>query len=175
MPVTLDLPPQLADEFDHKALAPAEHATLILHLAASLLKDKPSTRFQGAVKEFLSSRSVDAARIASVLSELVEICEGIRRESDACPPLQGGGSESIGIALRGWRDAVVQRLGPGTTVAEDFGHAVSVTPSPDTMTQSIGRSPRVSAFGKYADVPISSEAFAREKQEEIEREERRWR
>ena len=163
MSLTLDLPPQLAEEFDRKALDPAEHATLILHLAASLLKDEAETRFQGAVKEFLATHSIDAAKVSSVLGELIGLCEGV----DVARSDESAGSEAIGNVLRGWREAVAQRLGPESPIAEP--------PSPGDSTRQLGQRPRVSAFGKYADVPISSEAFAREKQEEIEREERRWR
>ena len=175
MSITLDLPPQLTEEFQTGSLAPTDQATLILHLAAALLAEEPATLFQGAVKEFLASRSIDSLRIASVLDELVAFCAGEREKEDGSTPVEGDRTKRIELVLRGWRDAVVRRLSPEMSIEENCDLLIKELPPPGQMTQALGRSPRISALGKYAHLPISSEAFAREKQEEIDQEERRRR
>src|SRR5437870_4235552 len=67
MPMTLDLPRPLDEEITLEAkregVPAADHATLLLYLASSLLRGEEPTPFQKAVKDFLSYHSLDADRV----------------------------------------------------------------------------------------------------------------
>src|SRR5437762_135909 len=85
MPLTIALPEPLDEALAleaRKGGVPArEHATLLLYLAAALLRDEEPTPFQEAVKDFLSSHSLDADRVSSVFEELVRLC--LRTQDEA--------------------------------------------------------------------------------------------
>lgn len=66
------------------------------------------------------------------------------------------------------------------TVDEVFSHRHEIPPTAilelkvfEAAPPTAKQTPRASAFGKYSSVGGGSEAFAREKQQEIEREDRR--
>jgi hypothetical protein len=196
MPLTLDLPQPLNEELTLEAtregLAPTEHATLLLYLATALLREDDLTPFQEAVRIFLSSRSLDADRLASALEELVRLCVAeAHDEVKTSSPLQNARSGSVAAQqglhadseaaflsrLRAWRDVVVHVAGPvkNQRFDESFDAVKSnrrPLNSPVQRSGRVGRK-RTSAFGKYAGIVPSSEEFMREKQREIAREDGR--
>lgn len=149
MPLTIELPPQLGDmlreEADKAGLSPQEHATLLLSLATALLGDDNPTPFRDAVRLFIAQHSLDADQVACVFEELVARCAERKGNTDRIAP-------RIRDDLQSWRAWYVHQ-----PAANGNGSA------------------RPSAMGKYAHVPGTSDDFAREKQSEIEREERRAR
>ncbi len=184
MPLTIDLPPQLRQELEDEAqqegVSVVDHATLLLYLVVALLHEPKETPFQHAVELFLSQHSLDADLIATVFEELVRQCLTVQQEDKSpfashaeADPLA---RDSVGESLRTWRSGYVHRAlmgqAEGTSSREMPGDLVSTSP----IAQSPGQARRrPTAMGKYAFVPGSSDDFAREKQDEIAREDRRLR
>jgi hypothetical protein len=187
MPITLDLPPPLDEEItleaEREGVPAADHATLLLYLASSLLSGEPPTPFQQAVRDFLASHSVDADRVSSVFEELVRLClEAVGGEGQAShasrQALAGSPKaqqdphiESTSLPLlRAWRNTKVHR-----PVDRSVDVLISDLPPSKALVQRAGRvnKKRVSAYGKYAGIIPSSEEFMRERQKEIAREDGR--
>jgi hypothetical protein len=169
MSMTLEIPPPLEDELSREAkreeLSPEDHATLLLCLATALRKSAQETPFRKAVKEFLSSHSVDADRFSSALEALLGICSKHRDETPTVP------NESE----RQWALLTAPHHGGVLSILQSWRNDPVHMPPTEAMIESAGRSRRQpSAMGKYSHLGISSEEFAREKQEEIAREERGW-
>jgi hypothetical protein len=165
MSITINLPPDLERELIGEArrdgIAPAERAELLLRLALALRVEGPETPFGSAVGAFFRRHQIDPDRLASALDQLNGACIPVTLHST--PPAlfggdPGGPSERIRLEslLRRWRDDAVHR-----PVDEAATRQPEVT------------SPRPSILGKYAYLGLSSEDFMREKQEEIDREDRR--
>lgn len=156
MGLTLNLPAPIVDELTREAerekLSTEDHAALLLCLATALLKNPHETPFRMAVKEFLSSRSIDTDLLASALKGILVVCTHPRKEFafDTNPG-------AISPLLQDWR-------------------TVMVHPAPmELLTQASGRVKRPPvAKGKYGYLRLGSEEFSREKQDEIACEERNW-
>jgi hypothetical protein len=193
MPITLDLPPPLNEEItleaEREGVPAADHATLLLYLASSLLRGEAPTPFQEAVKDFLSYHSLDADRVSSVFEELVSLClaavhdEGKSSRAfqealtgTAVPP-EDSRPESLFLPrLKAWRNAIVHsRSAVDRPVDYSPEAVISDLPPSEALRQRAGRTSRErrSAFGKYAGIIPSSEEFMREKQKEIAREDGR--
>ena len=151
--VTLELPPsleaELANEAEREQVTPSEHATLLLFLASALRENGAETPFKAAVRSFLGERSVDARLFGSALEELLETCLA---HHDT-----GKSSQPYSSTLQSWRLPVIHRT-----------QATELLNSPARMPR------KLQAKGSCSDLGLSSEAFAKEKQEEIAREEKGW-
>jgi len=171
MPITLDLPAHLEEDLREEAekegVAPTEHAALLLSICTALFREADTTPFREAVKVFLSSRSLDTEYVATVLEELVEQCLLGQEQGDGSAAFQqsaaGGEERWMVSSLRAWRNSRVH---------QPIGALATPAPSVEGPSRRTGQV-RERAMGKYAHVPGTSEDFAREKQEEIAREERR--
>ena len=180
MRIVIELPPRLEEELSIDAsredVTPAEQATLFLYLAAAMTVEGTETPFRGAVRSFLGRHLVDFKRVALACDQLRKLClEGeLRPDSPASAgidefPGSAEGVELDGLderqfdLLRAWRSSIVhqpsQRIGTSGASAHD-------------PTRQTSQSARPSIRGKYAYLGLSSEDYAREKQLEIEREDR---
>ncbi|HEV2735984.1 MAG TPA: hypothetical protein VGV85_14150 [Longimicrobiaceae bacterium] len=173
MTMTVDLPAHLEEglreEAEKKGVQPSEHAALLLSICTALLSDAGTTPFRSAVKEFLSHRSLDSDHLATVFEELVQQCLAAGEEGMASQPFEqtvvAADPSWVDANLRAWRDSLVHQ-----SVGADFDW--SVLPRAAETARAAGRT-RGSARGKYAHLGGTSEDFARRKEEEIAREERR--
>ena len=165
MSITIDLPPRLDQELLREAIrdgvAPTVRAELLLRLAIVLRPEGSATPFGSAVREFLRQHEIDPDRLASVLDQFNDACvpnarhpvQGFSPDTDA---RASNGRISLESPLRRWRDEAVHRPS-----GEEAGMSAQLT------------SPRPSIMGKYAHIGLSTEDFMREKQEEIDREDRK--
>lgn len=158
MAMTVDLPSVLEEglreEAEREGVHPSEHAALLLSICTALLNDAEATPFRRAVKEFLSRRSVDSEHLAAAFEELVLECLAAAQDAErASNVFQGEHPRWSDPTLRAWRDSLVHQPSP----APEAGPA----------------EPWKGARGKYAHIGGTSEDFARQKEEEIAREERR--
>lgn len=150
MSLTLELPPKLGDELTRNAerenTTTEEHAKLLLSLATALLSENRSTPFHKALRVFISTRSLDPDTVASVFEDFLSVC--VSRNID---PLE-------------------------ISADTDFDVLLEESPAVESLIQATGRlnRPRPSARGSCSHLGLSSEQFAKEKQEEIAREERGW-
>jgi hypothetical protein len=169
MGLTLDLPPPLEEvltrEAERERVSPAEHASLLLSLATALREKGPETPFRVAVRTFLSAHAVDPDQFGVAMEGLLGIC------SDQPNPAVPIGAS---LELR-WSVASAAHHGTESSILQSWRNSVVHLPTTEEMIPSSGRTRRrPSARGKYAHLGLSSEEFAREKQEEIAREERGW-
>jgi hypothetical protein len=180
MPLTLDLPPHLEEELEQEAqkegVSVTDHTTLLLYLITALLEEQEQTPFQNAVKSFFFHHSLDVDHLASVFEELVQQCLDLK-EDEVSPVSQEvsdpHASRYIYESLRAWRNWYVHQ--PITLKAIDALYEGVLSPSAPTQRkiQQTGRIARKqTAMGKYAYIPGSSDDFAREKPNEIAREDR---
>ena len=177
MTITLEIARTLDEELNLEAaregVSPSELATLLIYLAQALLSEREPTPFQKAVREFLSSRSLDPHRVASVWEELVRFCVENPAESDLAPErdtLSEQGFRNVGALLKRWRNQTVHG-GPG---ALSFGPSEFERPGNEhpgqksTMISELGEEDRVkhvrSIRGKYAHVALTSEDLHRDRQ-----------
>ncbi len=163
MAMTVDLPEHLEvglrEEAEKEGVQPSEHAALLLSICTALLSDAETTPFRSAVKEFLAHRSLDSEHLATAFVELVQQC--------LAGALDEGPEPSwVDANLRAWRNSLVHR-----GVDANFEWVFATPPSAGTA-QVAGRV-KPGARGKYAHLGEASEDFARQKEEEIAREERR--
>ncbi len=171
--MTVDLPAHLEEglreEAEKEGVQPSEHAALLLSICTALLSDTGTTPFRSAVKEFLSHRSLDSDHLATVFEELVQQCLAAGEEGMASQPFEqtvvAADPSWVDANLRAWRDSLVHQ----STGAES---GWPIPPSAAGSAQAAGRV-RGGARGKYAQLGGTSEDFARQKEEEIAREERR--
>jgi hypothetical protein len=197
MSLTIELPRPLgevlASEAQREGISAAEHATILLYLAAALLKEGTPTPFQEAVRSFLAHRSVDAGQIASVLEELVRMCLAAREEETTAVDVASSdtAAEREFTLVRHWRNAIVHAL----DVSPDA--VISHHPPSDAVQQRSGRRQRRSGDGQGATPreqerdpdlvarvkkirgkfarsgePLASDALHRERQSDKEQEER---
>jgi hypothetical protein len=163
MPMTVDLPEHLEEglreEAEKEGVQPSEHAALLLSICTALLSDAGTTPFRSAVKEFLSHRSLDSEHLATAFEELVQQCLAGALDEDREPSW-------VAANLRAWRNSLVHQ-----GVDTNLEWVLSTPPSAGTA-QVADRAKR-GARGKYAHLGGTSEDFARRKEEEIAREERR--
>jgi hypothetical protein len=168
MSMTLEIPPPLEDELSREAkreeLSPEDHATLLLCLATALRKSAQETPFRRAVREFLSSHSVDADRFSTAFETLLGVCSEHRDETPTVPKEL----EPERTATTATPDSVKP------SILQSWRNALVHMPLTEAMIQSAARR-QPSAMGSCSHLGLSSEEFAREKQEEIAREERGWR
>jgi hypothetical protein len=162
MTLSIELPAPLQEELaleaEREGLTVSEQATLIIYLATALLKERPDTPFRNAVRSVLEDRRIDPRQLSSALEELKKLCivslpEPASKAFDE--------HDRSCISLRHWRDAVVHNP---ASVSLD-----SRTDPPIDPTVQIERR---SIRGKYAYINFSSDDHAREKQIEIDREDR---
>ena len=165
MSITINLPPLLERELIGEArrdgIAPAERVELLLRLSVALRFEGPETPFGSAVRAFFRRHQIDPERLASALDQFNGVCVPVNLHS--VPPALSDGDpgesserlrpESL---LRRWREDAVHR-----PVKEEATIQAEVS------------SPRPSILGKYAHLGLCSEDLMREKQEEIDREDRR--
>ena len=173
MAIVIELPPDLEEELSIEArragLSPAEQSTLFLYLATALVGDGPDTPFRGAVRSFLARHRVDPDRVSSACDQLKRRClEGYPPEDVASTgraidrdPIETSGDDRFDGLLRAWRDANVHQ-----PIRNESG-ATARDSTPRTSRATVA-----SIRGKYAYLGLSSEDFAREKQLEIDREDR---
>ncbi len=175
MPLTLELPAQLEEDLKQEAekegVPATDHAALLLSIITALLRETEATPFRNALREFFSQHSLDAEQVALVLEELVEQCLQEDDKGKASATFQ----QKVGNAiprqvyenLREWRNWQVHQ-----PIDASLDQVTSPLPPPHRVIQREGRLVRKqTAMGKYAYVPGTSDDFAREKQEEIAREE----
>jgi hypothetical protein len=158
---------ELMSEARLTGVAPAELAGLLLCLADALRSGAPETPFSVAVRSFLSRHQLDPDYLSVALEHLKELCFRSKLQATS-PRLIGSVPETmgdfvrLGEILRDWRDdALHQPIENGVAVMSDV-----------SLRQDPAR-PRPSILGKYAHLGLSSEEFAREKQLEIDREDRK--
>ncbi len=155
MGIVVELPPELekalVDEAGREGVTPAEQAALLLCLVGAMLEEGPETPFRGAVRSFLTQHRVDSKQFASAFGRLKSLCldEAPRPESE-------GEAGRLDGLLRAWRDAGVHGSEGGESM-----------PTSELPARS-----RPSIRGKYAYIGFSSDDHAREKQFEIDREDR---
>ena len=180
MSITVELPPPLDDELSSEArregISVADHTAILLHLATALRNEGSPTPFRDAVRVFVSSRSLDAERVASVLDELVEICVGDREGGAdveaAAATRRVADADAARALLRAWRVQIVHGpRGAELGVDLDLDAVIVDMPPVDVLRQRAGRLRRPAAKGRYSHIGGGSEEFAREKPREIAREE----
>jgi hypothetical protein len=150
MGMTLELPPELGEELTRNAerehTTPEEHAKLLLSLATALLSESRSTPFHKVLRVLISTRPLDADSFASVFDDLLSVCVMYK-------------IDPLNLPLDADFDLILRDTGPL-----------------ESLIQRAGRLPRrrPTAMGSCAHLGLSSDQFAKEKQEEIAREERGW-
>ncbi len=161
MPLTLELPPALEEELQEEAtkegVPASDHAILLLYLATALLEESETTPFRDAVRAFLSYRSIDTHRVASVFEELVRECLG---------KWKGTSSDIVLRNLREWRNRYVHQ--PSDVPSEKTSLSLPSKKEPKRRKDRPRR--EGTALGKYAHISGSSEEFAADKQEDTIRE-----
>jgi hypothetical protein len=166
MPLTLELPAPLEENLKQEAqkegVPATEHAAFLLSVLMALLQEKEATSFRNAVRTFFSYHSLDAEQVATVFEELVEQSFQSQEKGKTSAEFQQA-SES----LRAWRNWHVHQP------IDEPREMEPLQPLHRRLRKSERTGERETAMGKYAHVPGSSEDFAREKQEEIAREDRR--
>ena len=180
MILSIDLPPSLdqslADAAARDGVSPSEQATFLLLLASALTGKAANTLFRSAVREFLEQNAIDADRVAEVCDKLMTFClehnigpaSSMSGEAGPMSSLEPKSMTRTRFLLRQWRTSNVHQ-----SVADD-NHASPTRFAPkEILEQNHNGSQRISLRGKYAWLKTSSDDFAREKQEEIDREDRR--
>ena len=151
MSLEVDLPHALEHEIRSQAecegLSLEDHVVLVLELSTILLHEGAQTPLRRAVNEFFAKRSIPAYQVAEVLRELLRLA--IDHNLDTNP---GHSTEATDVTI----DTV-------SILERALEAYVRIPPKP-----------RVSGLGKFDHIPFSSEDFAREKQEELVREEAKW-
>jgi hypothetical protein len=177
MAILIDLPPEVEEELNAEAgrngVSAAERGAFLLEFATALTRDSRKTPFRKIVQAYLQQSSVETDRLAEVVEGLMEFC---LRETH--PTLIGSGepdfsstdsasTDRIIASLRGWRHSEAHR-----SVSENEGLTIRELPTLESLIQRTGRMRRLKAMGKYAHLGGGSEEFMREKQGELDREER---
>ena len=145
MTMVLELPPPLEEELTQEAErigVPAdEHAQYLLWVASALLDRSNSTPVSATVRGFLAEHSVDHERVRRMLEQLV------RR-------VQASTDDGVDLMITTGNSRVVVEPKGGGWAKGSSGESFP-THHP-------------SAMGKYAHLNISSDDYARRKQEEID-------
>jgi hypothetical protein len=166
MPLTLELPAPLEENLKQEAqkegVPAAEHAAFLLSVLTALLREKEATSFRNAVRSFFSQHSLDADQVASVFEELVE--QFLQGQEKGKPSAE---FQPASESLRNWRNWHVHQP------IDESRETAPLQPLRQRTRKGERSDKRQTAMGKYAHVPGSSEDFAREKQEEIARADRR--
>jgi hypothetical protein len=136
MPRTLDLSEPLSEEIEQEArregVSPADHAALLLYIVTALHETgKAATPFQQAVRVFLSSRSVDAEQISTVLDELVQFCL-------TAPTGAGKSGAALQMSAENQAGNAIYAL-PAYRPLAQWRNAFVHSPPLDTMTRATGR------------------------------------
>lgn len=148
MSLPLVLPPsleyQLRSEAEREGLSLQDHVSLVLNLSTALLKDEGETPLRQAVNDFFAKRSLDSYRVSQALRDLLQLAASSHDPGEQSELFQSG----------------IAADDPTTILERVLGTSMKVQ-----------RNPQLSGFGKYADLLPSSDDFAREKQEDLAREE----
>src|SRR5260370_33953841 len=112
--MALEIPSPLDEELtwdaEREGVSTNDLATLLLCLTHALLNESRPTPFQEAVREFLSSQSLDSHHVAAVLEGLVRLCLRQPGESDPSSEEEIRYGKDIGdmvALLQLWRNSIV--------------------------------------------------------------------
>jgi hypothetical protein len=164
MSLIINVSPQFEQDLLREAIrdgiAPIVRAELLLRLAMALRSEGSETPFGSAVREFFRKHEIDPDQLATVLDQLNDACvPNARHPVKVFSPDVNAHISNRRVRpeslLRRWRTEAVHR-----PLEEEASRSAEVT------------SMRPSSMGKYAHLGLSSEDFMREKQEEIDREDR---
>jgi hypothetical protein len=178
MVISIDLPApleaELALEAKREGVTVAEQATLLLQLISTMTKVGGRTRFRSVVEGYLHQNSLDADRLADIMHGLISVClrdpvadstpEGDNSPKTAATVLD----EQVLEILRGWRSSANE-----VAIESSVEKFATELPPLEHLIQRMGRVKQPSILGKYAYLGGGTEEFMQEKQEELDREDRR--
>jgi hypothetical protein len=181
MALSIELPAPLEEELALEAkregVTVSDQAALLLQFMTALAREGRITPFRSLVQAYLRQKSLDAERLADVIDGLVAIClhsESLNpansNVSTLNDPSKNSKLEAAKSLLREWRSPDVHReIG-----IESSMEIMQVEfPPLESLIQRAGRMTRESILGKYAYLGGGTEEFMRQKQTEIDRENRR--
>jgi len=171
---------ELAVEASREGVSTSEQAAFLLQLITASTRDGRKTPFRSVVKAYLRQNSLDADRLADVFEGLMAVClqndgpEPMEPDKQTPGPIDSMETDRALSLLRGWRSPEAN-----CSVDQNVDISTHELPPPEQLIQRAGRMRRTarmrasSVRGKYAYLGGGSEEFMREKQLEIDREDRR--